>query len=198
MVVGVIGYLLYRRRLGLSPTERHTIRREERPLDFLEVSYRSALVPIFGATVDTEAMRRAAAIVDPAAAVEALYVLRVPTESELDGETMEKQEYEARCALDVARLQARAKGLKVRVKLVRTRNPGAAIVEEARERHSDLIYISTEHAPSEEKLLGPTTRYVLSKRPCRVVIESQNSARRDRSAADVGRLNGVGEPIPVG
>jgi basic amino acid/polyamine antiporter, APA family len=198
MIAGVAGYFLYRRHLGLSPTERYTIRREERPLDFLEVSYRSALVPIFGATVDTEAMRRAAAIVDPNAAVEALYVLRVPTESKLDGETMEKQEYEARCALDVARLQARAKGLKVRVKLVRTRNPGAAIVEEARERHSDLIYISTEHAPSEEKLLGPTTRYVLAKRPCRVVIESQNEAQRDRTATDAAGSNGVGEPIPVG
>ncbi|MDP9277179.1 MAG: universal stress protein, partial [Actinomycetota bacterium] len=189
---------LYRRHLGISPTEHAPLRRQERPLDFLEVSYRSALVPIFGATVDTEAMRRAAAIVDPAAEVEALYVLRVPTESKLDGETMEKQEYEARCALDVARLQARAKGLKVRVKLVRTRNPGAAIVKEARERHSDLIYISTEHAPSEEKLLGPTTRYVLAKRPCRVVIESQKGMRRDRTATDSADSNGVGEPIPVG
>ena len=198
MIAGVAGYLLYRRHLGISPTEHAPLRRQERPLDFLEVSYRSALVPIFGATVDTEAMRRAAAIVDPAAEVEALYVLRVPTESKLDGETMEKQEYEARCALDVARLQARAKGLKVRVKLVRTRNPGAAIVKEARERHSDLIYISTEHAPSEEKLLGPTTRYVLAKRPCRVVIESQKGMRRDRTATDSADSTGVGEPIPVG
>ena len=198
MIVGVAGYLLYRRHLGISPTEHAPLRRQERPLDFLEVSYRSALVPIFGATVDTEAMRRAAAIVDPAAEVEALYVLRVPTESKLDGETMEKQEYEARCALDVARLQARAKGLKVRVKLVRTRNPGAAIVKEARERHSDLIYISTEHAPSEEKLLGPTSRYVLAKRPCRVVIESQNGAEPGSSVSRDPSLNGVGEPIPVG
>jgi hypothetical protein len=46
-----------------------------------------------------------------------------------DGGTMEQQEYEARCALDVARLQARAKGLKVRVQLVRTRHPGGAIVK---------------------------------------------------------------------
>jgi APA family basic amino acid/polyamine antiporter len=187
---------LKRRRLGLSPKERHTIRREERPLDFLEVSYRSALVPIFGATVDTEAMRRAAAIARDAA-VEALYVLRVPTESELDGKVMEQQEYEARCALDVARLQARARGLKVRARLIRTRNPGAAIVEEALERRSDLIYISTEHAPSEEKLLGPTTRYLLAKRPCRVIIESENGARRDRPGSAGPAHNAVGEPIPV-
>jgi basic amino acid/polyamine antiporter, APA family len=198
MITGVAGYLLYRRHLGLDPRERHTIRRPERPLDFLEVSYKSALVPIFGATVDTEAMRRAAAIVDPAAAVEALYVLQVPTEEKLDEGVMEKQEYEARCALDVARLQARAKGLKVRVKLVRTRNPGAAIVKEARERHSDLIYIGTEHAPREEKLLGPTTRYVLAKRPCRVIVESEKGWGPDGARAAHPSLNGVGEPVPVG
>jgi APA family basic amino acid/polyamine antiporter len=197
MVAGVVGYLLYRRRLGLDPRARHMIRREERPLDFLEVSYKSALVPIFGATVDTEAMRRAAAIVDPNAAVEALYVLRVPIEAALDTETMGQQEYEARCALDVARLQARAKGLKVRVRLVRTRNPGAAIVEEALERRSDLIYISTEHAPSEEKLLGPTTRYLLAKRPCRVIVEREAGDGRPPTAHPALGSNGVGEPIKV-
>jgi hypothetical protein len=57
------------------------------------------------------------------------------------------------------------------VKLIRTRNPGRAIVEEARERRSDLIYLSTQHAPSDERLLGPTTRYILAKRPCRVIVE---------------------------
>ncbi|MEK6278041.1 MAG: universal stress protein [Actinomycetota bacterium] len=195
MIVGVAGYLLYRRHLGLDPREQHRVRKAERPVDFLEVSYKSALVPIFGATVNTEAMRRAAAIVDPDAAVEALYVLEVPVEEKLDSEATERQEYDARCALDVARLQARAKGLKVRVRLVRTRNPGAAIVKEARERDSDLIYISTDHAPSEERLLGPTTRYVLDKRPCRVIIESENGARLEpREPA----LNGVGEPVAVG
>jgi nucleotide-binding universal stress UspA family protein len=68
-------------------------------------------------------------------------------------------------------LQAKARGLKVRVKILRTRNPGRAIVEEALERGSDLIYVSTEHAPSDERLLGPTTRYLLAKRPCRIIVE---------------------------
>ena len=116
-------------------------------------------------------MHRAAAVVDPDATVEAFYVLKVPREHELPDGGFDELEYEARCALEVARLQARARGLKVRVNLVRTRNPGRAIVEEALERGSDLIYISTEHAPSDERLLGPTTRYVLAKRPCRVIVE---------------------------
>jgi APA family basic amino acid/polyamine antiporter len=182
LAAGLGGYLLYRRRLGIDPRVQQRVRRPQRPRDFLDLAYKSALVPIFGPDIDTDAMLRAAAVVDPDAAVEALYVLEVPREHELP-ERLELQEYEARCALDVARLQARARGLKVRVKLLRTRNPGKAIVEEARERDADLIYISTEHAPSRERLLGPTVRYVLAKRPCRVIVEGGGA---DASPARAG------------
>ncbi len=180
------GYLVWRRRQGLDPRRRYRIHSQQRPLDFLEVSYKSALVPIFGPDIDGDAMRRAAAVVDPGATIEALYVVQVPVQSDLpDG--LEQEEYEARCALDVARLQARARGLRVRVKMIRARNPGAAIVKEARERRSDLIYLSTEHAPSDERLLGPTTRYILAKRPCRVIVEGGNAANGDSGVSLDGR-----------
>jgi basic amino acid/polyamine antiporter, APA family len=182
MAAGLGGYLLYRRHLGLDPREVSQVRRPQRPVGFLDVSYKSALVPIFGTDVNADAMRRAAAVVDPDAFVEALYVLRIPAEHELPEGGFEEQEYEARCALDVARLQARALKLKVRVKLIRTRNPGRAIVEEALERGSDLIYISTEHAPGDERLLGSTTRYILAKRPCRVIVEGGGAQAASRSA----------------
>jgi len=171
IAIGLAGYLLYRRRLGIDPRVVSRVHRRERPIGFLDISYKSALVPLFGPDVDTDAMLRAAAVVDPDAVVEALYVLKVPAEHELPVADLDEQEYEARCALDVARLQARSRGLKVRVNLIRTRNPGGAVVREALERRADLIYISTEHAPSDERLLGPTTRYILAKRPCRVIVE---------------------------
>ena len=170
MVVGMAGYFLYRRRQGLDPKKEYRIPRPERPIGFVEVTYHSALVPILGTEVDNEAMARAAKLVGPDAAVEAVYVLKVPEQLPLDG-GLEDEEREARRVLEVARMQAKVAGCRVRCRLIRTRNPGRAIVEEARERRSDLIYLSTEHAPSEERLLGPTTRYVLAHRPCRVVIE---------------------------
>jgi nucleotide-binding universal stress UspA family protein len=132
--------------------------------------YHSALVPILGTSVDNEAMARAAKLVGPDAAVEAVYVLKVPEQLPLNG-GRDEQEREARRVLEVARMQAKVAGCRVRCRLIRARNPGRAIVEEADDRRSDLIYISTEHAPSEERLLGPTTRYVLAHRPCRVVVE---------------------------
>ncbi len=165
LLLGLGGYLLYRRKLGIDPREISQVRHADRPLDFLEVSYKSALLPIFGPEIDIEAMHRAAVVVDPDATVEVFYVLRVPREHELPDGGFDELESEA------ARLAARARGLKVRVNLVRCRNPGKAIVEEARERGSDLIYLTTEHAPSDERLLGPTTRYILAKRPCRVIVE---------------------------
>jgi APA family basic amino acid/polyamine antiporter len=186
---GVAGYLLYRRYLGIDPREVVRVNRRQRPLDFLDVSYKSVLVPIFGTNVDGEAMHRAAAVVDPDATVVALYVLKIPPALAMPDSAFNAQEYEARCVLDIARLQARARGLKVRTKLIRTRNPGRAIVEEARRRHSDLIYVSTEHAPSDERLLGPTSRYLLAKRPCRVIVEGGNAAATP-APAPVSALSG--------
>ena len=189
MVAGMAGYFLYRRRQGLDPRKEYRISRPERPAGFAEVAYRSALVPIFGTSVDNEAMARAAKLVGPDSAVEAIYMLRVPDQLPLD-QGLEEDERLGRQVLEVARLQAKVAGCRVRCRLIRTRNPGRAIVGEARERRSDLIYISTEHAPSEERLLGPTTRYVLAQRPCRVVVEhdpTSGAAMRTAVPAADGR-----------
>ncbi len=129
-------------------------------------------MPIFGTDVSTEAMARAAKLVGPDAEVEALFVLRVPPKLKLH-QALEREEELGRNVLEVARLQARARRLKVRAKLIRSRNPGKTIVKEAIERRSDLIYLSTDHAPSDERLLGPTARHVLANRPCRVIVESR-------------------------
>jgi basic amino acid/polyamine antiporter, APA family len=175
MVIGMAGYFIYRRRQGLDPKKEYRIPRPERPVGFVEVTYRNALVPILGTSVDNEAMARAAKLAGPDAVVEAIYVLKVPESLPLNGE-MREAEREARRVLEVGRLQAKSAGCRVRCRLILTRNPGKAIVDAARERRSDLIYISTEHAPSEEKLLGPTVRYVLAHRPTRVVIEHDPTA----------------------
>jgi APA family basic amino acid/polyamine antiporter len=175
MIAGTIGYFAYRRRKGLDPRKQYRLPRPERPVGFAEVTYHNALVPILGTSIDNEAMARAAKLAGPDAAVEAIYVLKVPDQLPFDGE-LDGHEREARRVLEVARLQAKVAGCRVRCRLIRTRNPGKAIVEAAKERRSDLIYLSTDHAPSEEKLLGPTTRYVLAHRPCRVVVEHDPAA----------------------
>ena len=74
--------------------------------------------------------------------------------------------------LESAELAGRKAGLKVETRLIRTRSPGAAIVEEAERRKAEIIYLGTAHAPPSERALGPTASYLLAHRPCRVVIET--------------------------
>src|SRR6201999_591229 len=85
--------------------------------------------------------------------VDAVYILQVPPQLSLDS-GLEAEEAHGRQVLDSARLRARAKGLKIRTSLIRTRNPGAALVDEARRRGSDAIYFDTVHAPPSEGPMG--------------------------------------------
>jgi APA family basic amino acid/polyamine antiporter len=171
MVLGMIGYVVYRRRHGLDLLSEHRMARPVRPEDFHELTYRSALVPIFGTDVSAKTMRSAARLVGEGATVDAVYVLQVPAQLSLDA-GMEEEEALGRNVLESARLQGRQAGLKVHTSLIRTRNPGAALVDEARARSSDLIYLGTVHAPPSQRALGPTAAYLLAERPCRIVVET--------------------------
>ena len=43
---------------------------------------------------------------------------------------------------------------------------------------ADVIYWSAIHAPTGEQRIGPTAAYLLSKRPCRIIIETENRRTR--------------------
>jgi basic amino acid/polyamine antiporter, APA family len=175
MLFGLVGYVLYRRRLGLSPTEHARIGRPARLVEFQELSYASALVPVFGTDVSARALKSAARLVGPDAKVDAVYVLTVPPQLSLDA-GLEEEEELGRSVLEAARLTGRRAGVDVRTSLIRTRNPGGALVDEARRLHADVIYVDAVNAPVSERALGPTISYLLSKRPCRVVVEIDPSA----------------------
>lgn len=81
--------------------------------------------------------------------------------------------------LESARIQARRAGIRIHTGVIRTRNPGAALVEEASRLEADMIYWSTLHAPARERRIGPTALHLLSRRPCRVIIETEGDAPTD-------------------
>jgi basic amino acid/polyamine antiporter, APA family len=193
MVVGLIAYFVYRRRIGLDPREVARIERKAAPAGFRELAYGSALVPVFGTDVSGEALRRAALLAGEDATVDALYVIEVPSQLSLDA-GLEEEEATARRVLDTARIQARDRKLKIRTGIVRTRNVGAALVEEARHRNSEVVYLDTDHAPPREHAFGPTATYLLSKRPCRVIIETSGGAANGRPG---GARSERGEVVPA-
>jgi APA family basic amino acid/polyamine antiporter len=176
---GMVLYIVYRRRQGLDL--RTTVRapRAERPPDFEELEYKTALVPIFGEDVSAQALSSAAKLIGEEGVVYAIFVLPVPSQLSLDS-GLEEEEAQGRSVLESARIKARRAGIKIHTGLIRTRNPGSALVEEAIRVGSDVIYWSTLHAPAGEQRIGPTAAYLLAKRPCRVIIETQNRPSRPR------------------
>jgi basic amino acid/polyamine antiporter, APA family len=177
MIVGMCGYFVYRKRQGLDPLKDYKIERPERPADFEELEYRTALVPIFGDDVSASALSSAAKLIGEDGVVYAIYVLPVPSQLSLES-GLEEEEAHGRSVLESARIQARRQGIKIHTGLIRTRNPGAALVEEAERVGSDVIYWSAIHAPEGEQRIGPTATYLLTKRPCRVIIETENRPAR--------------------
>jgi APA family basic amino acid/polyamine antiporter len=179
MVIGMAGYFIYRRRQGLDPRKSYKIARAQRPPDFEAFDYRTALVPIFGGDISASVLRSAAKLIGEDGVVYAVFVLPVPNQLSIDA-GLEAEEAHGRSLLEGARIQAKRAGIKIHTALIRTRNPGATLVEEAERIGADVIYWSTIHAPAGERGIGPTAAYLLGKRPCRVIIETENRAARAR------------------
>jgi APA family basic amino acid/polyamine antiporter len=182
MVLGMAAYFLYRKRQGLDPRKHYRIAHPERPPDFEELEYRTALVPIFGDDVSASALSSAAKLIGAEGVVYAVYVLPVPSQLSLEA-GLEEEEAHGRSVLEVARIKAKRRGIKIHTGLIRTRSAGAALVQEAERVGSDVIYWSTIHAPAGEQRIGPTAAYLLSRRPCRIIIETDNRRLRQGQQA---------------
>jgi APA family basic amino acid/polyamine antiporter len=182
LVLGMGLYVVYRRQQGLDLRTTTRTPRHERPPEFEELEYRTALVPIFGGDVSASALSSAAKLIGKEGVVYAIYVLPVPSQLSLEA-GLQEEEAQGRSVLETARIKARRRGIKIHTALIRTRNPGASLVEEAQRVGSDVIYWSTIHAPAGEQRIGPTAAYLLSKRPCRVIIETETPAARARESA---------------
>jgi basic amino acid/polyamine antiporter, APA family len=175
LALGIGVYLIYRKRQGLDLVTTAKVARPARPADFQALDYRIALVPIFGDDVSAAALGSASKLVGEDGVIYAVFVLPVPSQLSLES-GLEEEEMLGRSVLESARIKARRKGLKIHTGLIRTRSPGAALVEEAERVKADVIYWSALHAPAGERRIGPTAAYLLSRRPCRIIIETENPA----------------------
>jgi hypothetical protein len=152
--------------------------------------YRTALVPIFGDDVSAAAIGRAAKLIGKGGLIHAVFVLPVPPELPLEA-GLEEEEAHGRSVLESARIQARRAGIRIHTGVIRTRNPGAALVDEAGRLHADAIYWSTLHAPAGERRIGPTALYLLSRRPCRVIIETEGREPSPAAGAREAQTTGA-------
>jgi APA family basic amino acid/polyamine antiporter len=189
MAGGLAFYVGYRRVQGKDLTRRYAIPAEalkEAP----EAEYGSILVPIFGETMDDDIVGTAGRLASAAdegeggAMIEAIYVVEIPMSLPLDARVPEAKIADARRALARAKeVGEEYEGVEVATASVRARSYGAGIVEEARRRGVEAIVLAAEEPTRmrggrrlggrggpRNRAVGDTTRYVLEKAPCPVIL----------------------------
>jgi basic amino acid/polyamine antiporter, APA family len=190
MAVGVTLYVVYRRGQGKSLTRRFTIPAEALQ-EGVAAEYGSILVPVFGEELDDDIVGTAGRLAasesedeEGGAVLEALYVFEIPMSLPIDARVPEER------VRDAKRVLARAKevgeeyaGVEVATAMVRGRSVGQAIVSEAKRRGVEAIVLGAEE-PSRlrggailggrgrvrDRFVGETTRYVVEKAPCKVIL----------------------------
>jgi APA family basic amino acid/polyamine antiporter len=173
LAVGLLFYVLYRRRLKLPlrGTERAPV-----PLGpALALEYRSILVPIVAGDESREAVEVAARLAtERAGRIVLLRVIVVPLELPLDADLAEQVE-EAHRLLDEAYAIVEPYGVRAVERVVRARQAGRAIVEEADRRVTEVIVLGARRG-GYKTIFGATVEYVLKSATCRVMVAAGRKA----------------------
>ena len=172
-------YVLYRRRLG-EPL-RETVRA---PVVIMpgSLEYRNILVPITPGYPSSEAMQVACRLAgERRASIIAETVIEVPLELPLDAYLPERLE-EANDQLDEASAIGELYGVRVTERIVRARNAGRAIVDEATRRGSEIIVMGGPRrvrlASGRRAIFGDTVDFVLKHAPCRVMVAASKDTAK--------------------
>jgi basic amino acid/polyamine antiporter, APA family len=191
--IGVATYVVYRRRHGLSLTDT-TKTVLPKPVVEHEVEYDSILVvfeddayhPEDVATAIKLAARRRRGI-------HVLVTITVPANVPLDAE-MPEQEAKARRTIRAARALG-GRRVTGHWEKVRRGEAGRRIVDEAREIRARAVVMSPPPRRTGASIFGRTLEYVLSERPCRVIIEAPPA--HDRADGRPARPGAGGRPAPA-
>ena len=194
MAFGLAIFLLYRRSLGLSPTQTHKVLLPE-PLGVEEIEYKSVLVAFeddepFNEQTMVTAVKLAG---KKRRAVHVIAIVTVPNHLPLDA-ALPEQEQEARSKIEQAKLIG---GLRVsgHIHRVRPNQAGHSIAEEARQLKAVALVMGLRYRNG-APLYGKTLQTVLAERPCRVIVVAQpESARSTASAAGPPISPGVEAPV---
>jgi APA family basic amino acid/polyamine antiporter len=179
LVLGMVVYLLFRRRQGLDLTSTHKVAIPQPVVDH-EAEYDSVLVPMehydefVMATASKLAARRRRGI-------HVLALVTVPSALPIDA-PMPEAEAAAQSLIEQARLIAGAR-VSGHVERVRSGQAGRRIIEEATDMRAAAIVMPLPQRVNGASLFGKTLETVLAERPCRVIIESSPAPRQAKARA---------------
>jgi basic amino acid/polyamine antiporter, APA family len=175
-----------------------------------DTRYGSILVPISGSALDDDIVQTAGRLAaeenddlgEGGAVIEALWVFEVPMALPLDTPVPDTELTRARKALARAKAVGEEyEGVEVATAVVRARRTGEAIVREAKRRGVEAIVLAAEEPTRlrggvlyggkqglRDTFVGDTTRYVVNKAPCRVVLTAPPAEGPDPTLASDDRL----------
>ncbi len=173
LVLGFVAFAIYRRRIGVPLSE--TVRAPILLGPAMALEYRTILVPVVAGPEAREAIDLAARLAaERGATIVALRVIVVPMELPLDV-LLPEQDAEADRLLDEAREAASVYGVHTIERLVRARQAGRAIVEEAERRGAEIVVLGAPRGRHRD-IFGKTVDYVLKNASCRVMIAAGRKA----------------------
>jgi APA family basic amino acid/polyamine antiporter len=213
MAFGVAVYVLYRVSEDKPLLKRITVPEEVLTRKRAEAEYGSILVPVSGSPLDDDIIQTAGRLAaeeddefEGGAVIEALWVFEVPMALPLDTRVPDDELKRARKALARAKAVGEEyEGVEVATAVVRARRAGEAIVREARRRGVEAIVLAAEEPDRtrggvlfggkqglRDTFVGETTRYVVNKAHCRVLLtappgDGQDPTRVADEATEVPR-----------
>ena len=170
MAAGLVGYVIYRKAKGYSLTR--TVKAAALPATMQQdVVYDQLLVPVADTQVSDEMLVLACQLAtERHSSIDALYVIEVPVNLPIDANVIAEREV-AREVLDRAGHVADQFGVTLTPVVVTARSAGRAIVEQAKERRSEVIVLGSQSKRRiADKVFGRTIDYVLEHLPCEAII----------------------------
>jgi basic amino acid/polyamine antiporter, APA family len=170
LVLGVVIYMLFRRRHGLDLTSTHKVAIPQPVVDH-EAEYDSLLVPLADGHYDESVVATAAKLAArKRRGIHVLALVTVPSALAIDA-PMPEEEALAASLIEQARVQGGAR-VSGHVERVRSGQAGRRIIEEAVDMRAAAIVMPLPRRVGGASLFGKTLETVLAERPCRVIIES--------------------------
>jgi APA family basic amino acid/polyamine antiporter len=199
MAFGVLLYVIYRTVEGKPVFKRVTVPAKALTRQGVRAEFGSILVPVLGTPLDDDIMQTAGRLAgeenedlgEGGAVIEALWVFEVPMALPLDSRVSDADLRRARAALSRAKAVGEEyEGVEVATATVRARRAGEAIVHEAKRRGVEAIVLAAEEPTAirggmrfggkqglHDSFVGETTRYVLQKATCRVILTAPPSGK---------------------
>jgi len=189
LIVGMVVYVIYRRRQGLDLSSTHKVAIPQ-PVIEHEAEYDSVLVSFGEDGFDPQVISTAAKLAArKRRGIHVLVTINVPYSLPI-GARMKDAEEAARSIIEQAKVQGGGR-VSGHIERVRPGQAGRRIIEEAQDMHAAAVVLPLPRRVNGTSVFGKTLETVLNERPCRVIIESSPAESRPRHAVEKARAAAV-------